>query len=221
MAVSRQIVNKQLQSALYTCGRRPRIHLCVRKDKFPTTKLADQFTQFFKYTNSWRTDNECINYGYLQALSIPFLLPKACYCDFKTDLNMTKCICSPLESCVALHVEVIDNESSVMLEPISHNNKKNYRNLNVNTHLIVSHLSDGERSQIRQIQLTFKENIEKQYGRTFGEYIGKARLSILDLGLDPHEVMLHDLLVVQATDKELGIDEEWEKIKHWATTRAP
>jgi hypothetical protein len=195
--------------------------LCVRKDKFPTTKLADQFTQFFKYTNSWRSDEECINYGYWQALSIPFLLPKACYCDYKTDLNMTKCICSPLESCVALHVEVIDNESRVMLEPISDNNKKSYRNLNVNTHLIVSQLPDREPSQVRQIQLTFKENVEKQYGRTFGEYIGKARLSILDLGLDPHEVMLYDLSVVQATDKELGIDEEWDRIRRWAHTKGP
>jgi len=219
--MARRLVNKRLQNALYTSSRRPRIHLCVRKDKFPTTKLADQFAQFFKYTNSWRSDEECINYGYWQALHIPFLLPKTCYCDYKTDLNITKCICSPLESCVALHVEVIHNESSVMLEPISSHNRKSYRNLNVNTHLIVSNLSDAERSHIRPIQLTFKENIEKQYGRTFGEYIGKARLSVLDLGLDPHEVMLHDLYVVQATDKELGIDEEWDRIKQWAKDSGP
>lgn len=219
------IVSRLVNNRLLNCVSRPRISLCVRKDLFPTAKLADQFTEFIQNTGTWYCGKH--NNGYARFLSIPFLWPKACYCNFTAELNMSKCICSPLESCVAIHVEVTDSKSSVSLEPLANEitsssvDKKSFMNFNVNTHLIVSQLSNSEHSHTSPIQLIFKENTIKQFGRTSGEYIGRARLSILDLGLDPDELMPHDIFIVQASDKELGIDEEWDRIKKWARRSGP
>jgi len=228
MAASRRLINAQLQNAFFIATAAPRLQLCVRKDMFPTTALTDKFTKLLMYTSLHYYRPSEYQGIYNQNIFIPFILPKVCYCDFKTDPNLSKCICSPLESCVAIHVEVNSDNAEVSMEAITYNDsddisktKNNFSNLNVNTHLIISSLSSCSQSKITPVQLTFKDKIEKRYTRTFGEGLGDARLSIYDPSDMAGEDNYYDISIVQASDKDLGIDDEWEKIKRWANLRAP
>ena len=225
--MARRLVNRRLQNALHMVSRKPRINICIRKDLFRNINQLNEITRLYEYTTY-----NCLNSNpYIYPVNIPFLMPKTCHCDMITDYNLTRCSCSPLESGIALHVETINEsakhpEIAVEAKDISSNqvsiiDKKNIVNVNIKTYVIVSDYLQRHGSTVGQLNLTFHDNITRRTTRTFGEVIGTANISVNNYALHDFVPFEYNVNVVQATDKELGIDAEWERIRKWAKNNGP
>jgi len=227
MPMARRLVNRRLQNAFHIVSRNPRINVCIRKDLFSSHNQLNEITRLYKYT----TYNRLANNPYIFPVSVPFLMPRTCHCDMMSDYNLSQCTCSPLESGIALHVETInenDSNARVVVEPrdvfqnqMTATKIKDLANVNVQTYLLVSDYWGRHKGSIVQASLTFHDNITKRQSRTFGEVIGTADISINSYAIEDVVPFEYEVNVVQATDKELGIDDEWERIRKWAKNRGP
>lgn len=232
MPMARRLFNKRLQNAAHLVSRRPQFNVFIRKDLFPCQKQLNEITRLYEYV----TCNMYNRNPYLGGMFIPLLMPKTCYCTFKTDYmkttyNLAPCRCSPLESGIAIHIETLHenpSDSRVCIKTIDNEEKLIYLlkledqvNIGVQTHIIYSDYFKRHNNSIQQTQLTFRDTITRRPNRTFGEKIGVADISIDSSGIESLIPMEYDIGVIQASDKELGIDQEWDKIRTWAKDNGP
>lgn len=204
---------------------KPQLNICIRKDIFRNKQQLNNVSRLYEYIiqQTWNRN------PYEKPICIPVLMPKTCRCQKSSGYHQTYCSCCPLESGIAIHVETMSDKASsteVIVEAkdtvqINSMDRKDIVNLNVQTYVIVSDYLYKQDSFADQICLTFHDALSKQNCRTLGETIGVVGVSINDKSLYDTSVMEYDVNVIQASDKDLGIDNEWDRIKKWARNKGP
>ena len=187
------------------------IRMCIRKDLYKNNgKGAEQLAKLYRHCTKFSKATPDLP---RTALPFPLLMPYSGLYSSDMMTSSNALLNLKMDSSLAFQFENFPNNGDLSVQPLRPPTsvpQNNAASVEIRTHY-------GEVGEPRQHILINNIPLYKTFALSAGEVLASWEIFFEN---DSRNVPVK-FEVVEATDKELNIDDEWDKISTWARTKAP